>query len=56
MKKIYPEIPDIRYGLIEAYAQQNKFGLAISEIEDWLKINPTDERALQMKEYLKEQL
>jgi len=56
MKNIYPTVPDIRYGLIEAYAQQNKFELAISEIEDWLKINPADERALQMKEYLKEQL
>ena len=56
MKKIYPTIPDIRYALVEAYAQQNKIQLALNEIDEWLLINPNDDRALQMKEYLKERL
>ena len=56
MKKKYPVIPDIRYALIEAYAQQNKIEMAISEIQEWLTIEPHDERAKQMMEYLKERL
>jgi len=56
LKKLYPAIPDIRYALIEAYAQQNNFELAISEIQDWLSINPEDEKAKQMMEYLQERL
>ena len=56
MKKIYPNIPDIRYALVETYAQQNKIQLALNEIDEWLLINPNDDRALQMKEYLKERL
>ena len=56
MKRDYPTIPDIRYALIEAYAQQNKIESALFEIEEWLLINPNDEKAKQMKEYLKERL
>ena len=56
MKRIYPTIPDIRYALVEAYAQQNKIQLAIDELNEWLTLNPNDDRALQMKEYLKERL
>ena len=56
MKKLYPTIADIRYALVEAYAQQNKIELAISEIQEWLAIDPNDERAKQMIEYLKERL
>ena len=56
MKKQYPLIPDIRYALIETYAQQNKIQLAINEIENWLLIQPDDDRAKQMMEYLKERL
>ena len=56
MKRDYPTIPDIRYALIEAYAQQNKIEAALFEIEEWLLINPNDEKAEQMKEYLKERL
>ena len=56
MKRDYPTIPDIRYALIEAYAQQNKIEAALFEIEEWLLINPNDEKAKQMKEYLKERL
>ena len=56
MKKLYPSIPDVRYALIEAYAQLNKIQLAINEVDEWLLVNPNDTRALQMKEYLKERL
>ena len=56
MKKLYPSIPDVRYALIEAYAQLNKIQLAINEVDEWLLVNPNDNRALQMKEYLKERL
>jgi len=56
MKKQYPRIPDIRYAIIQAYAMQNKIELAISETEEWLRINPEDERARQTLEYLKERL
>ncbi len=56
MKYIYPTIPDIRYALVEVYAQQNKIQLAIDEINEWLLINPNDDRALQMKEYLQERI
>ena len=56
IKKEYPEIADIRYALVEAYAQQNQFDKALTEIEEWLEINPDDERAKTIVEYLKEQL
>ena len=56
MKNQYPRIPDIRYALIETYAQQNEIRLAISETEELLIINPEDERAKQTLEYLKERL
>ena len=52
MKRQYPAIPDIRYALIEAYSQQNKIQLAILEIDEWLSINPNDDRAKQMKDII----
>ena len=56
IKEEYPLIPDIRYALVEAYAQQSKFDKALIEMEEWLVINPNDEKAKEIIGYLKEQL
>jgi len=56
MKKQYPLIPDIRYALVEAYAQQKQLDKALIEMEDWISINPNDDRAKEIIKYIKEQL
>ena len=56
MKKQYPLIPDIRYALVEAYAQQKQLNRALIEMEEWISINPNDDRAKEIIKYIKEQL
>ena len=56
MKKQYPLIPDIRYALVEAYAQQKQLDRALIEMEEWISINPNDDRAKEIIKYIKEQL
>ena len=52
----YPN-SSILFNIIGAVlAGQNQFDKALTEIEEWLEINPDDERAKTIVEYLKEQL
>ena len=55
LKETYPLVGDIRYALIQAYSQIGRAEEAIKELEDWLIVNPTDDRAKEMLKFLRSQ-
>ena len=55
LKIEYPFISDIRYALVQAYSQIDLINEAIEELEEWLMIDPSDEKAKQMIDFLKTQ-
>ena len=53
MKKVYPGKREIRDLLAKSYASQGQFDKGIIELEEWLRIDPSDKEAKELLQNIK---